>query len=91
MPKPTDALETTTQLVRSGIYRFIRLPLHSSLLTLASGIFFKSPSCWTAVSPPLHRPSFAPPHADDTECLIKFGRNTPSYMTKTRMFIPFVF
>ena len=42
--KPTDELEATTQLVTKGIYRFIRHPLYASLLYLAWGIFFKSPS-----------------------------------------------
>src|SRR5512140_81162 len=42
--RPTDELEATTKLVTSGIYRFIRHPLYASLLYLAWGIFFKSPS-----------------------------------------------
>jgi len=38
------AFEKTTQLVTSGIYKYIRHPLYSSLFLLTWGIFFKSPS-----------------------------------------------
>ena len=38
------AFEKTTSLVTTGIYRYIRHPLYSSLLFLAWGIFFKFPS-----------------------------------------------
>jgi protein-S-isoprenylcysteine O-methyltransferase Ste14 len=90
--KPTDALEATTQLVRSGIYRFIRHPLYASLLYLAWGIFFKSPSlldgCLAAVTTAF---LYATARADETECLVKFGEEYAGYMKKTKMFIPFVF
>jgi len=90
--KPTDALEATTQLVQSGIYRFIRHPLYASLLTLAWGIFFKSPSlldgCLAAVATAF---LYATARADEAECLVKFGEEYAGYMKKTKMFIPFVF
>ena len=90
--KPTDALEATTQLVRSGIYRFIRHPLYASLLYLAWGIFFKSPSlldgCLAAVATAF---LYATARADEAECLVKFGEEYAGYMKKTKMFIPFVF
>ena len=40
---PLVGLEKTTVLVTSGIYRYIRHPLYSSLLLLAWGVFFKNP------------------------------------------------
>ena len=44
------ALEKTSTLVTSGIYKYIRHPLYSSLLFLAWGTFCKSPPgrrcCW---------------------------------------------
>jgi protein-S-isoprenylcysteine O-methyltransferase Ste14 len=90
--KPTDALEATTQLVQRGIYHFIRHPLYASLLYLAWGIFFKSPSllggCFVAVASAF---LYATAHADESECLVKFGKEYFTYMKKTRMFIPFVF
>jgi protein-S-isoprenylcysteine O-methyltransferase Ste14 len=90
--KPTDALEATTQLVRIGIYRIIRHPLYASLLYLALGIFFKSPSlldgCLAMVSTAF---LYATARADETECLVKFGEEYGRYMKKTRMFIPLLF
>ena len=90
--KPTDALEATTQLVSTGIYRFIRHPLYASLLLLAWGIFFKSPAlldgCLCAVATTF---LYATARADEDECMVKFGVLYSDYMKKTRMFIPFFF
>lgn len=90
--KPTDALEATTQLVQSGIYRTIRHPLYASLLYLAWGIFFKSPAvldgCLAAVTTAF---LYATARADERECLVKFGEDYAKYMKKTWMFIPFIF
>ena len=89
--KPTDALEATTHLVQSGIYRYIRHPLYASLLYLAWGIFFKSPSllggCLAAVASAF---LYATARADESECMVKFGGEYAMYMKKTKMFIPFV-
>ena len=90
--KPTDALEATTQLVQSGIYHFIRHPLYASLLYLAWGIFFKSPSlldaCLAVVASAF---LYAAARADEAECLLKFGNEYTRYMKKTKMFIPYIF
>jgi protein-S-isoprenylcysteine O-methyltransferase Ste14 len=90
--KPTDELEATTRLVTNGIYRFIRHPLYASLLYLAWGIFFKSPSlldgCLAFVATAF---LYATARADENECLTKFGQDYAIYMKKTRMFIPFVY
>ncbi len=89
--KPTDALETTTRLVRTGIYRFIRHPLYASLLYLAWGIFFKSPSildgCLAIVGTAF---LYATARADEAECLVKFGAEYADYLKKTKMFIPYL-
>jgi protein-S-isoprenylcysteine O-methyltransferase Ste14 len=42
--KPTGNIETTTSLVASGIYKYIRHPLYGSLIFLGAGCFFKNPS-----------------------------------------------
>jgi protein-S-isoprenylcysteine O-methyltransferase Ste14 len=89
--KPTDQLEATTQLVTKGIYRFIRHPLYASLLYLAWGIFFKSPSlldaCLVVVTMAF---LYATARADEAECLVKFGKEYAAYMNKTKMFIPLI-
>jgi protein-S-isoprenylcysteine O-methyltransferase Ste14 len=90
--KPTDQLEATTRLVTIGIYQFIRHPLYASLLYLAWGIFFKSPSvlggCMAVVCTGF---LYATARADESECLAKFGMEYAGYMKKTKMFIPLVF
>ncbi len=90
--KPADQLEATTQLVTKGIFHFIRHPLYASLIYLAWGIFFKSPSllgvCLGAVSTVF---LYATACADEAECLVKFGSEYAEYMKRTRMFVPFVF
>ncbi len=90
--KPTDELEATTQLVTNGIYHFIRHPLYASLLYLAWGLFFKSPSlldgCLAVVATTF---LYATARADEKECVLKFGEKYSNYMKKTRMFIPLVF
>ena len=89
--KPTDQLEATTHLVTKGIYQSIRHPLYASLIYLAWGIFFKSPSllgiCLASVSTGF---LYATARADESECLVKFGDDYARYMKKKKMFIPFV-
>jgi hypothetical protein len=73
------------------IYHYIRHPLYASLLYLAWGIFFKSPSlldgCIAAVATAF---LYATARADENECLVKFGGEYAEYMKATKMFIPFI-
>ena len=86
------AFEKTTNLVTTGIYKYIRHPLYSSLLFLAWGIFFKLPSLTgislTAVATAF---LFATARADEAECIQFFGPQYIDYMKRTKMFIPKVF
>jgi protein-S-isoprenylcysteine O-methyltransferase Ste14 len=90
--KPDDALEATTQLVTEGLYRYIRHPLYASLLYLAWGTFFKSPSLLDGLIAAIATAFlFTTARADENECVIKFGEKYARYMKKTKMFIPLVF
>ena len=85
------AFEKTTNLVTSGIYKYIRHPLYSSLFMLTWGIFFKSPSLLgilVACTATLFL--IATARADESECTQFFGLQYQEYMRKTRMFIPYV-
>jgi protein-S-isoprenylcysteine O-methyltransferase Ste14 len=90
--KPTDLLEATTQLVKNGIYHWIRHPLYASLLFLGWGIFFKSPGvldfCLATITTAF---LYATALADEAECLIKFGDQYVIYMRTTKKFILFLF
>lgn len=84
--------EKTSTLVTTGIYRFIRHPLYSSLLFLTWGIFFKDPG-WIrgllAVAATLFLVATA--KADESECVQFFGDPYRDYMKRTKRFIPFIF
>lgn len=86
------AFEKTTSLVTSGIYRYIRHPLYSSLLLMAWGIFFKIPSltggALVAVATGF---LFLTAQADEAECVKFFGTAYEEYMKTTKRFIPFLF
>ena len=84
--------EKTTTLVTTGIFRYIRHPLYSSLLLLTWGIFFKSPSAigiFLASASTLFLVATA--RADEAECIQFFGAPYREYMRRTKMFIPYLF
>jgi protein-S-isoprenylcysteine O-methyltransferase Ste14 len=86
------AFEKTTVLVTTGIYRYIRHPLYSSLLLLTWGIFFKAPD-WPglALAVTVSLLLLATARADEAECIRFFGPAYQAYMKTTRRFVPFLF
>lgn len=86
------AFENTSQLVTTGIYRYIRHPLYSSLLLLTWGIFFKSPG-WPGLSLSIAATFLllATTKADEAECIRFFGEPYREYMGRSKRFIPFLF
>ena len=85
-------VEKTTQLVTSGIYRFIRHPWYSSLLFLTWGTFFKDVN-WPGVILALVSSVFliATARGDESECIRQFGSEYEEYKKHTKMFIPYLF
>ncbi len=84
--------EKTTQLVESGIYKYIRHPMYSSLLFLTWGIFLKQPlgelfGVALITSVLLLETALI----DEKECKVYFGEPYSSYMKRTKRFVPFVF
>ncbi len=86
------AFEKTTALVSTGIYRYIRHPLYSSLLFLTWGIAFKALT-WYGALLALAATAFllATAKADEVECVRFFGPAYEAYMSHTRRFVPFLF
>jgi protein-S-isoprenylcysteine O-methyltransferase Ste14 len=85
--------EKTTSLVDSGIYKYIRHPMYSSLLFLTWGIFLKY-----SMNPVMTGTSFLTTIflietalIDEKECISYFGNSYREYMKRTKRFIPFVF
>ena len=86
------AFEKTSTLVTTGIYRYIRHPLYSSLLLLAWGIFFKAPSglgLVLALGATVILVLTA--RADEAVCIRFFGSDYQEYMKRTRKFIPYIY
>ncbi|NIP82371.1 MAG: isoprenylcysteine carboxylmethyltransferase family protein [Gemmatimonadetes bacterium] len=83
--------ERTTELVTTGVYRYIRHPMYASLLYLAWGVFLKRPG-WPGVVLALTATGFlyAAAKAEEAENLRYFGERYRMYMGGARMFVPFV-
>jgi len=85
-------IEKTTRLVTVGIFRYIRHPLYSSLLFLTWGAFFKHPSrigIGLAVFATLFLILTA--KIEESENIVFFGEAYRKYMSRTKMFVPFLF
>ena len=86
------AFEKTSVLVTSGIYRYIRHPLYGSLLFLAWGVFLKDVTWLSVFLVAIATICLAlTGKADEAECIQYFGPSYKEYMTRTKMFIPFLF
>lgn len=83
--------EKTTELVTTGIYKYIRHPMYSSLLFLTWGIWVKQPVWYTL---PVALLSswllWLTARRDEKECLSYFGEKYSEYMRGTKRLIPFI-
>lgn len=83
--------EKTTALVSSGLFKYIRHPMYTSLIALAWGAFFQDPSLLGSIV--AGAASFfllLTAKADERECLQFFGTQYAEYKQRTWMFIPFL-
>lgn len=83
--------ERTTQLVETGAFRFIRHPMYASLLCLTWGAFLKDIS-WPSSGLVLAASALLVVTAkvEERENLRAFGPAYAEYMSRTKMFVPFV-
>jgi protein-S-isoprenylcysteine O-methyltransferase Ste14 len=83
--------ERTSKLVSSGIFHYIRHPLYTSLLLLAWGLFFKSPSLLGgALATVATAGVVGMSLMDEAECLRVFDGEYREYMLQTKRFVPHV-
>lgn len=84
-------VEKTTELVTTGLYRYIRHPFYSSLLFLGWGIFLKQVT-WMGIVLAVLNTGFLiiTARVEEGENIRYFGQQYREYMKQTRMFIPFV-
>jgi len=84
--------ERTTKLIETGIFRYIRHPLYSSLIFLTWGIFIKNINPFLfAVSMVATIALFATALVEEKEDIRYFGDKYLDYMRRTKMFIPFMY
>ena len=85
-------IEGTTRLIESGAYRYIRHPLYGSLLLVGIGAFLKAPSWVGGTLLGLECiAAYLTAIAEERDNIVKFGELYRSYMSRTKMFIPFLF
>ncbi len=90
--RPSGNIENTTQLINSGIFRFIRHPLYFSLALMSVGTLLKQIDIWTTLLFAISLISiYLTGKNEETENLAKFGVNYQEYMNNTKMFIPMIF
>ena len=88
---PAFKWEDTGHLVTTGIYRYIRHPMYSSLLFLAGGALLKSVTISTLfLGAAASLALAATAKSEEAENVARFGQEYRDYMTRTRRFIPFL-
>ncbi len=84
--------ENTTNLITTGIYKYIRHPLYSSLLLLAWGTFLKHLSLSATIVVLLTTVSLVfTAKMEERENIAFFGESYQEYIKKSKMFLPFIF
>jgi len=84
-------IEKTTELVTTGIYRYIRHPFYASLLFLAWGICLKQITGMTLLLAGVATLFLIlTAKKEEGENIAYFGEQYRTYMQSTKMFIPFV-
>ena len=88
---PTFEWENTGRLVTTGIYRYIRHPMYSSLLFLAWGAVLKSMTVTTLILGAAASLALAATaKSEEAENVARFGQEYRDYMARTRRFVPFL-
>jgi len=83
--------ENTGQLVTTGIYRYIRHPMYSSLLFLTLGALLKSISLAAVMLAVIACLAVVlAARAEEAENIARFGEAYRIYMRRTRRFLPFL-
>jgi protein-S-isoprenylcysteine O-methyltransferase Ste14 len=85
-------IEQTTRLVTTGVFRYIRHPIYTSLLLLTWGVFLKHPS-WVAagLATVASLLLLATAVVEERENLQYWGPSYEVYRRETKRFIPLLF
>jgi protein-S-isoprenylcysteine O-methyltransferase Ste14 len=89
--KPSVNFENTSQLVKTGIYKYIRHPLYLSVFLLGTGVLLKDPAPLQLVFGLVNFIAvWITARIEEKEMISKFGDEYLLYMKETKMFIPFI-
>ena len=87
----TLTFEETAHLVTSGIFRYVRHPMYSSLLFLTWGTVFKRLTIWTVILCGIATVAYIlTAYFEERENLATFGEPYAEYRTRSQRFIPFI-
>ena len=85
------SFEKTTELIETGIFKYIRHPLYSSLLFLTWGIYLKNTTGLLLLISLLSSGFLLmTARFEEKECVAYFGEKYRDYVKRTKRFIPFV-
>ena len=88
---PMFEFEKTTHLITTGIYRYIRHPMYSSLIFLCWGLFFKHPSLpGSILAVTASSLLVVTAITEESENIRYFGHKYHEYIKQTKMFVPFI-
>jgi protein-S-isoprenylcysteine O-methyltransferase Ste14 len=84
--------EKTTELIDTGLYKYIRHPMYGSLVLLTWGVFFKNMNLEGFVISAFSTFCLViTAKMDEKENIAYFGEKYVDYMKRSKMFFPFVF
>lgn len=91
-PSTNYKFEDTVNLVKEGVYKYIRHPMYSSLLFLSLGALFKNISIITiGLTAIIILFLNLTAKVEEKEDVNFFGNSYLEYMKDTKMFIPYIF
>jgi protein-S-isoprenylcysteine O-methyltransferase Ste14 len=89
--KPDSNFENTSQLVKSGIYGYIRHPLYLSVFLLGTGVMLKDPGRIQIILGLINLIAvYITSLIEEQEMIAKFGDEYKTYMKESKMFLPFI-
>lgn len=89
--KPGRNFETTSLLVKSGIYGLIRHPLYLSIFLFGTGVMLKDPGKIQLILGLVNLIAvYVTARIEEREMIKRFGDEYLDYMKETKMFIPYL-
>ena len=85
------AFEQTSELIESGIFKYIRHPLYGSLIFLTLGTFLKNPRIDLLIISVIATTAFViTAKIEENENIAFFGEKYRDYMKRSKMFVPYI-